>query len=146
MCLYVHACMYVCIYTHVFMHVLIVLLLYVDCLGFCLCFNFFFNQSLSLYKSLNYLWLVGYCMRSHCTNWEEIVSDVLRRLICFFCVVLIVNNILLNILQHTGVNPFQAMDRMMLNMRNSMQEVQRNFVSTKKMMSKTLFSVIGTLQ
>nr|XP_044626932.1 myeloid leukemia factor 1 isoform X1 [Equus asinus]XP_044626935.1 myeloid leukemia factor 1 isoform X1 [Equus asinus]XP_044626939.1 myeloid leukemia factor 1 isoform X1 [Equus asinus]XP_044626940.1 myeloid leukemia factor 1 isoform X1 [Equus asinus] len=28
---------------------------------------------------------------------------------------------------HTGVNPFQAMDRMMLNMRNSMQEVQRNF-------------------
>lgn len=30
-------------------------------------------------------------------------------------------------LTHTGVNPFQAMDRMMLNMRNSMQEVQRNF-------------------
>uniref|UniRef100_A0A9L0R8G7 Myeloid leukemia factor 1 n=1 Tax=Equus caballus TaxID=9796 RepID=A0A9L0R8G7_HORSE len=31
-------------------------------------------------------------------------------------------------LTHTGVNPFQAMDRMMLNMRNSMQEVQRNFI------------------
>ncbi|KAB0365842.1 hypothetical protein FD754_009998, partial [Muntiacus muntjak] len=28
---------------------------------------------------------------------------------------------------HTDVNPFQAMDRMMLNMRNSMQELQRNF-------------------
>ncbi|XP_065732431.1 myeloid leukemia factor 1 isoform X4 [Phocoena phocoena] len=27
----------------------------------------------------------------------------------------------------TDVNPFQAMDRMMLNMRNSMQELQRNF-------------------
>uniref|UniRef100_A0A5F9C7U5 Myeloid leukemia factor 1 n=1 Tax=Oryctolagus cuniculus TaxID=9986 RepID=A0A5F9C7U5_RABIT len=30
-------------------------------------------------------------------------------------------------LTHTDVNPFQAMDRMMLNMRNSMQELQRNF-------------------
>ncbi|XP_005864181.1 PREDICTED: myeloid leukemia factor 1 isoform X1 [Myotis brandtii] len=28
---------------------------------------------------------------------------------------------------HTDVSPFQAMDRMMLNMRNSMQELQRNF-------------------
>ncbi|XP_007941731.1 myeloid leukemia factor 1 [Orycteropus afer afer] len=28
---------------------------------------------------------------------------------------------------HTDVGPFQAMDRMMLNMRNSMQELQRNF-------------------
>ncbi|KAF4021033.1 hypothetical protein G4228_012833 [Cervus hanglu yarkandensis] len=33
-----------------------------------------------------------------------------------------------NSLTHTDVNPFQAMDRMMLNMRNSMQELQRNFV------------------
>ncbi|XP_036759999.2 myeloid leukemia factor 1 isoform X3 [Manis pentadactyla] len=32
-----------------------------------------------------------------------------------------------NSLTHTDVNPFQAMDRMMLNMRNSMQELQRNF-------------------
>ncbi|XP_004682362.1 PREDICTED: myeloid leukemia factor 1 isoform X1 [Condylura cristata] len=32
-----------------------------------------------------------------------------------------------NSLAHTDVNPFQAMDRMMLNMRNSMQELQRNF-------------------
>uniref|UniRef100_A0A8C3W002 Myeloid leukemia factor 1 n=1 Tax=Catagonus wagneri TaxID=51154 RepID=A0A8C3W002_9CETA len=30
-------------------------------------------------------------------------------------------------LLRTDVNPFQAMDRMMLNMRNSMQELQRNF-------------------
>nr|XP_023415936.1 myeloid leukemia factor 1 isoform X2 [Cavia porcellus] len=30
-------------------------------------------------------------------------------------------------LTHTDVSPFQAMDRMMLNMRNSMQELQRNF-------------------
>ncbi|XP_045395501.1 myeloid leukemia factor 1 isoform X2 [Lemur catta] len=30
-------------------------------------------------------------------------------------------------LTRTDVNPFQAMDRMMLNMRNSMQELQRNF-------------------
>ncbi|CAH6897938.1 myeloid leukemia factor 1 isoform X2 [Phodopus roborovskii] len=30
-------------------------------------------------------------------------------------------------LTHTDVNPFQAMDRMMLNMRNGMQELQRNF-------------------
>ncbi|KAK2489191.1 hypothetical protein MC885_017208 [Smutsia gigantea] len=30
---------------------------------------------------------------------------------------------------HTDVSPFQAMDRMMLNMRNSMQELQRNFES-----------------
>ncbi|XP_070259750.1 myeloid leukemia factor 1 isoform X1 [Myotis yumanensis] len=28
---------------------------------------------------------------------------------------------------HTDVSPFQAVDRMMLNMRNSMQELQRNF-------------------
>ncbi|XP_004834572.1 myeloid leukemia factor 1 isoform X2 [Heterocephalus glaber] len=28
---------------------------------------------------------------------------------------------------HTDVSPFQAMDRMMLNMRNGMQELQRNF-------------------
>nr|XP_048280722.1 myeloid leukemia factor 1 isoform X1 [Myodes glareolus] len=28
---------------------------------------------------------------------------------------------------HADVNPFQTMDRMMLNMRNSMQELQRNF-------------------
>uniref|UniRef100_A0A8C0CEW4 Myeloid leukemia factor 1 n=1 Tax=Balaenoptera musculus TaxID=9771 RepID=A0A8C0CEW4_BALMU len=33
-----------------------------------------------------------------------------------------------NSLTRTDVNPFQAMDRMMLNMRNSMQELQRNFV------------------
>uniref|UniRef100_A0A8C2NBS5 Myeloid leukemia factor 1 n=1 Tax=Capra hircus TaxID=9925 RepID=A0A8C2NBS5_CAPHI len=33
-----------------------------------------------------------------------------------------------NSLTHTDVNPFQAMDRMMLNMRNSMQELQRNFI------------------
>uniref|UniRef100_A0A8C6AL78 Myeloid leukemia factor 1 n=1 Tax=Monodon monoceros TaxID=40151 RepID=A0A8C6AL78_MONMO len=33
-----------------------------------------------------------------------------------------------NSLTCTDVNPFQAMDRMMLNMRNSMQELQRNFV------------------
>ncbi|XP_024595933.1 myeloid leukemia factor 1 [Neophocaena asiaeorientalis asiaeorientalis] len=32
-----------------------------------------------------------------------------------------------NSLTCTDVNPFQAMDRMMLNMRNSMQELQRNF-------------------
>uniref|UniRef100_A0A8C0ACV2 Myeloid leukemia factor 1 n=1 Tax=Bos mutus grunniens TaxID=30521 RepID=A0A8C0ACV2_BOSMU len=32
-----------------------------------------------------------------------------------------------NSLTHTDVSPFQAMDRMMLNMRNSMQELQRNF-------------------
>ncbi|XP_059955974.1 myeloid leukemia factor 1 isoform X3 [Mesoplodon densirostris] len=32
-----------------------------------------------------------------------------------------------NSLTRTDVNPFQAMDRMMLNMRNSMQELQRNF-------------------
>uniref|UniRef100_A0A8C6DNV6 Myeloid leukemia factor 1 n=1 Tax=Moschus moschiferus TaxID=68415 RepID=A0A8C6DNV6_MOSMO len=32
-----------------------------------------------------------------------------------------------NSLTHTDVSPFQAMDRMMLNMRNSMQEIQRNF-------------------
>ncbi|XP_006152394.2 myeloid leukemia factor 1 isoform X2 [Tupaia chinensis] len=30
-------------------------------------------------------------------------------------------------LTHTDVSPFRAMDRMMLNMRNSMQELQRNF-------------------
>ncbi|XP_051013233.1 myeloid leukemia factor 1 isoform X2 [Acomys russatus] len=30
-------------------------------------------------------------------------------------------------LAHTDVNPFQTMDQMMLNMRNSMQELQRNF-------------------
>ncbi|CAK6441957.1 unnamed protein product [Pipistrellus nathusii] len=30
-------------------------------------------------------------------------------------------------LTHTEISPFQAMDRMMLNMRNSMQELQRNF-------------------
>nr|XP_048280723.1 myeloid leukemia factor 1 isoform X2 [Myodes glareolus] len=30
-------------------------------------------------------------------------------------------------LTHADVNPFQTMDRMMLNMRNSMQELQRNF-------------------
>lgn len=30
-------------------------------------------------------------------------------------------------LTHTDVNPFQTMDRMMLNMRNSIQELQRNF-------------------
>ncbi|XP_047584826.1 myeloid leukemia factor 1 isoform X3 [Lutra lutra] len=35
----------------------------------------------------------------------------------------------------TDVNPFQAMDRMMLNMRNSMQELQRNFIKeTRKAM------------
>uniref|UniRef100_A0A7N5JWN9 Myeloid leukemia factor 1 n=1 Tax=Ailuropoda melanoleuca TaxID=9646 RepID=A0A7N5JWN9_AILME len=33
-----------------------------------------------------------------------------------------------NSLTRTDVNPFQAMDRMMLNMRNSMQEIQRNFI------------------
>nr|XP_005907426.1 PREDICTED: myeloid leukemia factor 1 isoform X3 [Bos mutus] len=33
-----------------------------------------------------------------------------------------------NSLTHTDVSPFQAMDRMMLNMRNSMQELQRNFI------------------
>uniref|UniRef100_A0A8C9K9J4 Myeloid leukemia factor 1 n=1 Tax=Panthera tigris altaica TaxID=74533 RepID=A0A8C9K9J4_PANTA len=33
-----------------------------------------------------------------------------------------------NSLTRTDVNPFQAMDRMMLNMRNSMQELQRNFI------------------
>uniref|UniRef100_A0A8C6DE64 Myeloid leukemia factor 1 n=1 Tax=Moschus moschiferus TaxID=68415 RepID=A0A8C6DE64_MOSMO len=33
-----------------------------------------------------------------------------------------------NSLTHTDVSPFQAMDRMMLNMRNSMQEIQRNFI------------------
>lgn len=32
-----------------------------------------------------------------------------------------------NSLTRTDVSPFQAMDRMMLNMRNSMQELQRNF-------------------
>ncbi|KAM6222827.1 myeloid leukemia factor 1 isoform 1-T1 [Rhynchocyon petersi] len=32
-----------------------------------------------------------------------------------------------NSLTHTDVSPFQAVDRMMLNMRNSMQELQRNF-------------------
>ncbi|XP_077016999.1 myeloid leukemia factor 1 isoform X2 [Tamandua tetradactyla] len=32
-----------------------------------------------------------------------------------------------NSLTRADVNPFQAMDRMMLNMRNSMQELQRNF-------------------
>ncbi|XP_070259751.1 myeloid leukemia factor 1 isoform X2 [Myotis yumanensis] len=32
-----------------------------------------------------------------------------------------------NFLTHTDVSPFQAVDRMMLNMRNSMQELQRNF-------------------
>ncbi|KAG8512478.1 Myeloid leukemia factor 1 [Galemys pyrenaicus] len=32
-----------------------------------------------------------------------------------------------NSLARTDVSPFQAMDRMMLNMRNSMQELQRNF-------------------
>ncbi|XP_036982273.1 myeloid leukemia factor 1 isoform X2 [Artibeus jamaicensis] len=32
-----------------------------------------------------------------------------------------------NHLTRTDVNPFQAMDRMMLNMRNSVQELQRNF-------------------
>ncbi|XP_006878298.1 PREDICTED: LOW QUALITY PROTEIN: myeloid leukemia factor 1 [Chrysochloris asiatica] len=32
-----------------------------------------------------------------------------------------------NSLTHTDVSPFQAMDRMMSNMRNSMQELQRNF-------------------
>ncbi|XP_040830793.1 myeloid leukemia factor 1 isoform X2 [Ochotona curzoniae] len=32
-----------------------------------------------------------------------------------------------NSLTRTDVNPFQAMDRMMSNMRNSMQELQRNF-------------------
>uniref|UniRef100_A0A5G2QV93 Myeloid leukemia factor 1 n=1 Tax=Sus scrofa TaxID=9823 RepID=A0A5G2QV93_PIG len=33
-----------------------------------------------------------------------------------------------NSLTRTDVSPFQAMDRMMLNMRNSMQELQRNFI------------------
>ncbi|OBS66060.1 hypothetical protein A6R68_05398, partial [Neotoma lepida] len=28
---------------------------------------------------------------------------------------------------HADINPFQSMDRMMLNMRNGMQELQRNF-------------------
>uniref|UniRef100_A0A8C6ELL4 Myeloid leukemia factor 1 n=1 Tax=Microcebus murinus TaxID=30608 RepID=A0A8C6ELL4_MICMU len=38
-------------------------------------------------------------------------------------------------LTRTDVNPFQAMDRMMLNMRNSMQELQRNFIKeTRKAM------------
>ncbi|XP_075404995.1 myeloid leukemia factor 1 [Tenrec ecaudatus] len=32
-----------------------------------------------------------------------------------------------NSLTHTDVSPFQAMDRMMLNMRNGFQELQRNF-------------------
>lgn len=32
-----------------------------------------------------------------------------------------------NFLTRTDVSPFQAVDRMMLNMRNSMQELQRNF-------------------
>ncbi|KAM9189703.1 myeloid leukemia factor 1 isoform 1-T1 [Dugong dugon] len=32
-----------------------------------------------------------------------------------------------NSFSHTDVNPFQAVDRMMLNMRKSMQELQRNF-------------------
>ncbi|XP_022363940.1 myeloid leukemia factor 1 isoform X2 [Enhydra lutris kenyoni] len=40
-----------------------------------------------------------------------------------------------NSLTRTDVNPFQAMDRMMLNMRNSMQELQRNFIKeTRKAM------------
>lgn len=77
-------------------------------------------------------------MSSHDINWEKKKNPaVLERLICFFCVVI---NILPNILQRTDVSPFQAMDRMMLNMRNSMQELQRNFVSTKKLMRT--FSVI----
>uniref|UniRef100_A0A671E536 Myeloid leukemia factor 1 n=1 Tax=Rhinolophus ferrumequinum TaxID=59479 RepID=A0A671E536_RHIFE len=33
-----------------------------------------------------------------------------------------------NSLTRADVTPFQAMDRMMLNMRNSMQELQRNFI------------------
>ena len=45
-----------------------------------------------------------------------------------------------NHLIRTDVNPFQAMDRMMLNMRNSMQELQRNFVSTKKIDGNIVFS------
>uniref|UniRef100_A0A8C7BNE5 Myeloid leukemia factor 1 n=1 Tax=Neovison vison TaxID=452646 RepID=A0A8C7BNE5_NEOVI len=40
-----------------------------------------------------------------------------------------------NSLTRADVNPFQAMDRMMLNMRNSMQELQRNFIKeTRKAM------------
>ena len=45
-------------------------------------------------------------------------------------------------LTHADVNPFQTMDRMMLNMRNSMQELQRNFVSTENRLMRTLFSNI----
>ncbi|XP_066225960.1 myeloid leukemia factor 1 isoform X4 [Saccopteryx leptura] len=33
-----------------------------------------------------------------------------------------------NALTYTDVNPFQSMDHMMLNMQNSMQELQRNFI------------------
>ncbi|EGW08505.1 Myeloid leukemia factor 1 [Cricetulus griseus] len=48
-------------------------------------------------------------------------------------------------LTHTDVSPFQAMDRMMFNMQNGMQELQRNFVSTKKKLMRTLFSIIDIL-
>lgn len=141
-----HVCM--CIYTHVCMHVFIVLQLpnhlYVGCLRFCMCFHFFFNKS--LFCIVLKLSLPGQLLHELplSKSRKKIFSAVLGRFICCFCVVLIVNNILPNVLQRTDVNPFQAMDRMMLNMRNSMQEIQRNFVSTKKLM-RTLFSVIGTL-
>ncbi|ERE90973.1 myeloid leukemia factor 1-like protein [Cricetulus griseus] len=36
---------------------------------------------------------------------------------------------LINSSRHTDVSPFQAMDRMMFNMQNGMQELQRNFLS-----------------
>ncbi|MBW02910.1 Myeloid leukemia factor 1, partial [Eschrichtius robustus] len=48
-----------------------------------------------------------------------------------------------NSLTRTDVNPFQAMDRMMLNMRNSMQELQRNFDHHEMTQEESLLVSLG---